>query len=930
MNNHGIVLSNLVRKFGKETALKGITLSLPKTGLFGISGASGSGKSTLLNILGMLDCHYEGQVSIFGKDPKRMSEKQRCAFRMRNIGFVFQSFNLLELESVEFNIRLPLEAAYRCSRFVKREKTKEALKLVGMEGYEKRTVNTLSGGEKQRIAIARAIINNPSVLFLDEPTAALDKGRAEDLFAVLRKIALGALVVVVSHDKPLLNGFSDAVFEIEDGLISSFQVGFAKKNELKKLPLRTLLRRKETPRIPFHYQISHAFHVMKKRKWRSFFMEGSIAFGFIGVGLSLYLSFSISSQLKSSFSTVVPENQIVMEAKEANVSSSSNAYSLSNESAALLVEEYPEDIVDYGLGYVLNFEEWFCDDNSLSALYGSEQIPLSGFSVRSINDYQWLDLPDSYSFYPARPQEMEWDEIVLGLPYPSMHQLCLKLHIERSYESLGAFLEDVPLPILLRASHLDWGFQDEQLFNLVGVTQTKKPTIFHRNHRWAKEILIDKMRFKPWRKGDVPTPQSIFEVPYIEPRGTPASFLSNIRRDSRWEDLILEKASPTFLGSLLEKGDQALTPRLYCFSCDFSGPSWTTFYEIKENNSDIVGFDVVSPGGIMASPSSLVFGFSRHLFFSSSKEEIQTAVDSYSRLPSSQKDNPIELPQTCKDAGVLQSSLPIRIAFGQTNPTQGRLPKSHEEIMVSSSLYELWGREKEIYVAGEISGQENGDYYERDFSFSSIKVVGVVEELKETLYLPDAWSCDFLFLCLDADPFSLQPTGAVFQVEDEEKVAPLLEKLKTEYPQFEFGSPMLEVSSAVEQSLGYVKEVLACFAFFSFLMSFLLSGLTLGISVSENEKEGRLLFAVGANRGDIRVGLFCHGLLSACASFISALISLGFLEVGVAAYLSKSFGVDFSFRFSSLPFLGVLFCLMVFLSFIAIFVRFKTNRKEFW
>lgn len=930
MNKHAVLLSGVNRKFGNEKALKGISLSFPLKGLFGISGASGSGKSTLLNILGMLDCNYEGNVSILGKDPRKMSENQRCAFRMKNIGFVFQAFNLLELESVEFNLRMPLEAAYRCSRFLKREKVKEVLSLVGLDGYQKRTVNTLSGGEKQRVAIARAIINSPSVLLLDEPTAALDGDRAEGLFSILRKISLTALVVVVSHDRKLLDRFSDAVYEIEDGQLCSFSARQSETADLKKLPMRALLNRKEKPQIPFYFLLFHAFRILKKRKWRSFFMEGSIAFGLIGVGLSLYLSFSISSQLKASFSTIVPENQIVMETKDTNGASSANAYSISNESAAALVEQYPSDLVDYGLSYVLDFEEWFCDDNSLSLLYGSEQILLSGFSVRSINDYQWLDLPDPYMFYPNRPKKMDWDEIVLGLPYSSMHQLCLRLHIERSFESLGAFIEDVPVPLILRASHLDWGFQDEQIFNFVAVTQTNKPMIFHRNHLWAKEILVDRMRFKPWRKGDVPTPQAIFEVPYVEPRGSPVSFLSKIRRDPIWGDLVLERASATFLGSLIEKGEQPSTSRLYCFSCDFSGPSWTDVYAIKESNPEIIGFDVVSPGGIVASRSSLVFGFARHLFFCSKKEGVEAAADSYSRLPISQKDSPIELPGSCKDVGVLQSSLPIRIVFGQINPDQGRLPKSHEEIMVSSSLYELWGQSGEIHVAGEISGEERGDYYERDFSFSSVKVVGVVEETKETLYLPDAWSNDFLFLCLNADPFSLQPTGAIFQIEKEEHVPQLLETLKTDYPQFEFGSPMLAVSSAVGQSLDYVKEVLTCFGFFSFLMSFLLSAITLGISVSENEKEGKLLFALGANRRDIRVGLFCHGLWSGVAAFGSSLVSLMLLEIGVAAYLSRSFRVAFSFRFSPLPLLAVGFCLTIFLIFIAIFIRFQTQRREFW
>ena len=927
--SEGIVCKGLIRSFGERKVLKEVSFSLPSKGLFGIAGASGCGKSTLMNILSLLDNDYQGEYRLFGKNPRRWDETKKAQYRLKNIGYVFQQFNLLDLESVEENLLLPLSACFDCSTRLKKQKVQEALKSVGLGEFKKRIVSTLSGGEKQRAAIARATINSPSLLLLDEPTAALDKENAVKVFDILQKLSSRCLVVVVSHDEEMLAEYCEGILKLEDGTLTDFKIveEEAEKGSHSKMALS---KERHPPRFPFLSLLKHAFHLLKHKKWRSIVTEGSICFGLIGIGLSFFLSSSLSKQLNASLSSIVPENQIVMGKRNESASSISNVYAYGLEEMDSLKNDYRSHVLDYGASYLLNFEEWFCDDNDFCAIQGSKSIHLQGFSMRSINDYQWLDCNRDALFYPSTPAMMDWDDVTFGLTYANMFQLCYGLGIERSFESLGRYLSESPLPIIVNASHLEWGFQDEQIFNLVAVTQTKKNAIFHWDHLWAREILVERMKFKPAKMGDSSSPQAIYEVPYLEFSTHPSEFLRKIRLDEERRNLVFEKASSTFLASLLEEGDASPYNRLYVFSCDKSGPTWGDIASIAEDNPEIIGRDAATSVGIFASNDSVLTGTATHLFLSPNEEDVKVVSETYGRLPYSQKDALIELPSSCRDTYIYENSAKPRLSFDCEGLLSGVSPSSYEEIVVSSSLFEAWGKPEEIYVAGEVYGEESDSFYDRTFTLGVLKIVGVKEEQTETIYLPKDWTADFYFFVLDADPFLLEPYGAVFQIDGDSEIEPLLEKLNRAYPTYRFTSPSLEVSSTIEESLGYIKEILICFSAFSFLMSCLLFMVVLGITIKENEKENKLLFALGATRTDICKSLFCHTLVSTLGALISSVLSMFALEFVVSLYLEKELGGSAGFRISWEPILGMCGSAILFSLIVLVTIFFRMRKRKLW
>lgn len=216
-----IIAENITKSFGNLQVLKGVSLKIEKGKVSSIVGASGAGKTTLLQILGTLSNPDNGILSINGIDPTKLKEKELAAFRNKHIGFVFQFHHLLpEFTAIE-NVCLPAFIA-NTSKKKAEKRANELLSFLGLGDRLHHKPTELSGGEKQRVAVARAMINNPSVIFADEPTGNLDsknQNELHDLFFSLRD-KFGQTLIIVTHDHNFAR-MSDKIFEIKDGMIIS-------------------------------------------------------------------------------------------------------------------------------------------------------------------------------------------------------------------------------------------------------------------------------------------------------------------------------------------------------------------------------------------------------------------------------------------------------------------------------------------------------------------------------------------------------------------------------------------------------------------------------------------------------------------------------------------------------------------------------------
>ena len=264
-------------KKGVETkALNNINLKIGNKGMVFIVGKSGSGKSTMLNLLGGLDTVTTGKLLINGKNISKFKNKEYDSYRNTYIGFIFQEFNILEEYNVYENIELAL-------RLQNKKPTKEEidslLKKLDIENLGQRKINELSGGQKQKVAIARALIKNPKIILADEPTGNLDQTSSKQIFNLLKEISKEKLVIVVSHDMESANTYADRIIEISDGNITNDTKPETEVTE-EKLELKK-------SKLPFSYSIKMALKSLKVKPFKLFMTCILTAMALIFMGFTI-------------------------------------------------------------------------------------------------------------------------------------------------------------------------------------------------------------------------------------------------------------------------------------------------------------------------------------------------------------------------------------------------------------------------------------------------------------------------------------------------------------------------------------------------------------------------------------------------------------------------------------------------------------------
>lgn len=267
----------------KQAVLNQINLKFRKNEFVSILGPSGSGKTTLLNIIGGLDKYTSGELIINGVSTKNYTNKDWDIYRNYRIGFIFQNYNLISHQSVLSNVELTLTLSGE-SKVKRRKKALELLKKVGLEKYANKKPNQMSGGQIQRIAIARALVNNPDILLADEPTGALDSETSIQIMDLLKEISKEKLVIMVTHNSLLAKRYSNRIIKILDGKVINDTNPFM--DEIKQVKFEN----KKKTSMSFKTALSLSLNNLMTKKGRALLTAFAGSIGIIGIALILSLS----------------------------------------------------------------------------------------------------------------------------------------------------------------------------------------------------------------------------------------------------------------------------------------------------------------------------------------------------------------------------------------------------------------------------------------------------------------------------------------------------------------------------------------------------------------------------------------------------------------------------------------------------------------
>lgn len=267
----------------KQNALNNVSIKFRKSEFVCILGPSGSGKTTLLNVLGGLDNYDDGDLIINGKSTRKFKSKDWDEYRNNVIGFIFQSYNLIGHISVLANVELSL----KLSSVPKKERKKRALEVlekVGLKNHIHKKPNELSGGQMQRVAIARSLVNDPEIILADEPTGALDTKTSKDIMDLIKKVSKGKLVIMVTHNESLAKEYATRIINLKDGKITGDTNPYEEKdNEKKDYKFRKT-------KMSFKEALLLSLNNILTKKGRTILTAFASSIGIIGIALILALS----------------------------------------------------------------------------------------------------------------------------------------------------------------------------------------------------------------------------------------------------------------------------------------------------------------------------------------------------------------------------------------------------------------------------------------------------------------------------------------------------------------------------------------------------------------------------------------------------------------------------------------------------------------
>ena len=905
-----ITIKNLSKSFKKHKVLNNISIEFPRYGLIAICGDSGCGKTTLLNCLSCL-LDFEGEINVDGVNISTLKDEEKDVYRLKHIGFVFQDFKLFNSETVARNILLPLDMSNGMKDKFKKQKVEDLLEIVGLSKMKNYKINQLSGGEKQRIAIARALVNDPKIILADEPTGALDTYNSEEIMKILEGISKRALIIVVSHDEELMKKYASKIIHMKDGKIAKSE--FPKKEEREVyLPI---FKNKETdkkPSIPSGFLLRHSLNSMKEKKWRTIICSLITSLGLIGVGLAISLSSTISTNIKSAYSSMIDESKIVISNKEKVVypiKSSGGYYEAIN-----IAKEFPQYVMDVGVNYVTDFENFFKSKNEFAIASTTYRQSIEGLSARHINEFKWLDYEKPINIYPHSFLDLKDDEIVFGMNMPMILDMCLKLRIERNIDSLSNYLNNNELLLYLDVGNSDWDYYDQQVFTLKGFVLEPNACIYHTNHLWNEYMFETRMRLP---SNDILSkvdyyPWVLKKIYYFHTFGNTDDFLINAEESPLLDEYLLEIADVNYYPWLYRGVDVKDRHRVLFFTNTINSIPKRFADILIDENKEIKSPIYGSLGGYIFYPSNMLSGFSHQTFFSFSDDQLYKVVDENSSLNLNHNEYTV-----LKDGvmvGHFSKTMTESVRFAPITDDLffGRKPNNLDEIVISTGLAKKLTGEanvvgKTLYIGyNDTEMLLDGGALKRSFVNTQVQVIGLIDSNKYEVYHESYWTVNFFKSRLGVSTFDLSINTIAFSSSDtSERV---LKKMSKAFPKYEVVNPMDGINESVNQICSYISIAMSAFSIIATVIASLLLTMCTYLHVLDSQKEIALSRCLGVSKKESKKFVVYHTVTMCFISLIISIIEMVIISIVSSFVVADSLHSQATFSFDIK---GVIFMVLI-------------------
>lgn len=908
-----IKILNLNKSYGEYPVLKNINLNLNK-GLTFIVGDSGCGKTTLLNCIAGL-INFNGTICLNNMQLNKLTTNEKETFRLSNIGYIFQDFKLFNDDNVINNISLPIQCRSNTTNHYIKQTVDDALNIVELKNKKYEKIKNLSGGEKQKVAIARAIINKPSILLCDEPTGSLDSKNKLVIMDVLKKISFSKIVIVVSHDLDLAKIYADEIVYLKDGEV--IDIKKQDKPQLKNvnLPIYEEKVLSNQKMLPLNFLYRHCINKMKSKKVRTFINNFLTSCGLLGVGLSFVVSDTIYSTILGLYTSMFSTNQINVTRK--------NDGSFSNEIESIDINEainisslYKDKIEDIGICYIANFEEYFKNDNALTLYDSKYKFKINGYSARSINEFINLSEID-YKIYPKYIEDLTNDEIIIALDPFQIDSICYEYRIPKTIESLSNYILQNKPKVVFNFANSDWEYYDEQIFTLKGFVVSNYPCIYHSNPFWNEYVFEEQMRFPtnlnlsqmdyyPW---------VLKKVYYLKLMGDNYDFLLQTKQDDNLSNYIFEIANKKYYPWLYAQKENNQINRILVFKNNFPSISCSDWNYFKQIDANIYNPIFSSSGGYSMFGSNILSGFSRVIFISNNIEDL----DETTGIFASNDFDPLidlELPKNVKSGHFTKTSKNGVYLKGMDNiKIKGKKPQSINEIVISSQIEkDLFKNDavgKKMYVAYCKYNLDESNFYKVEFQTAELVVVGVCNEDGNILFQDDYFSLLFFQILLNISAFELIPMSFSFEFDNKIDDEILIEKLNKQFPYYSFATPLKDLKKQTDKFCNYAKMILLALSTTTFLISICIMGISNFLHILDIKKDIGLLRCIGVNNNEAKKLLYVYSLMLSFGGGINACLQLLLMTFISKLNLIKPMNLSIDISFNSMAYIVILLLSLV-------------------